>query len=541
MCRHLPSQTSAFYLVLIFPLIAFFAQATPANSTGIETDPQRKIFDTTFTWRPWCLWHKSVKPNIPFYVGGRFVGFGADGFKAAIEKFKRLPRGASVVWGPDCGKMPSGPGNEVVARDFFPELWKDFLQVADDRGIILSSKAWPAAVVEDEPPELPAAEYVEPGISARKEEIIFQWEPEKGKKREVFEYWHAWAWPIYSLNGSESGSGRGGFLATLNALREYPNGSLLRVVHCDISQQYHEPPGIGMFNVEFRELVAAKIFRLAVESPRNYWPKHANRPAQCRFTWRNFSSMTTPHDEVVYLVDGKVMGMGDGGFTNALNELRKLPPGAQLEYPRYCLHPQAYSKEQREAFEVKNPLPFSRRGAEFMDVVKERGLVVDRVGVLCWPKPEYDGRIDEGRECDWFLDSLLRFAIIIRDDAKPSDADAVISWKQDRDERRRPLGEATFFYNGEKIGAGTSGFLAVLKRLESLNDGATVRIDPVCIRTHGPFADAVIMKGQRHFETTGEESFRGLVDLLAELAEKKRFHVEVIPDEARSYHCPGGK
>jgi hypothetical protein len=268
-------------------------------------------------------------------------------------------------------------------------------------------------VAADEPPEFPAPVHVEPGDPARKGEVVLQWKPEGEKAVPIFEYWEARSWPIYLLDGHESGRGPRGFLATLKALRETADGSQLRIPA--------EPPGIGMFPMEFRDVVAAKRFQLVYETKNDWQPINAS-----------------------------------------------------------------YSAER-------------------------------------------------------LSHSLLRFATLIRDGAKPGKADAIVSWKQERDEQRRLKSEATYFYNDKNMGSGTQGFLAVLKQIESLLDGATVRIDPVCIRTHGPFADPVIMKGQRHFETSGEEPFRSMVDLLAELAQRKRLHIEVIPDEGPPDHCPGGK
>ncbi len=114
-----------------------------------------------------------------------------------------------------------------------------------------------------------------------------------------------------------------------------------------------------------------------------------------------------------------------------------------------------------------------------------------------------------------------------------------MSWTQQIDDRGRPRSEAVYQCNGMVTGSGFGGFMAVLKRLASLHDSATVRIDPVRIRTHGPFANAVIIKGQRHFETTGKEPFRGMIDLLGEITRQKRLRVEVIPDEGEANRHPG--
>jgi hypothetical protein len=176
---------------------------------------------------------------------------------------------------------------------------------------------------------------------------------------------------------------------------------------------------------------------------------------------------------------------------------------------------------------------------EFREVVAAKKFRLAIEGKKhAWPKSSiFSGEYRDGS----FLTSLLSFTTIVRDGAKPTNADAIISWKQDRDQQRHTMSEAAYFVNGEEIGSGKQGFLAVLKRIELLDDGASVRIDPVCIRTHGPFSDPVLMKGHRHFETTGEEPFREQIDLLADAARRKRLRVEIIPDEAHANHLPAGR
>jgi hypothetical protein len=540
MMQWLPPSPLGRIATRLVPATAIVLLFVAGHSTTVfsqDAKPQRQIHDTTVSWHPLYDFDVEQKENVPFYLGGRFVGFGEDGFKTVIEKIGHLPSGTSVVWGCDCSKMLSGPGDATVAKKAFPEQWKQFQQVAQEREISLSGALWPHAAPDDEPPDLPTAEYIEPGAAVEKGDVILSWKSPKGKDMPTHKIWEAKKWPIYHLNGRESGRGPGGFLATLEALRDCEDGSRFRIEW----RERDEPPGIRMFPMELREVVAAKRFHLAVECEKEWWPECANCPIHCRFEWRNFESKETPDEDVVYLVDGKLAGMGDTGFDAVLKQLRQLPPGASVTYPKYWLHPKAVHGKDRDRFEAKDLVPFDRRRKDLDEVIEQARLKVGRDRVLYWPKPDYDGTVDEKEEANWFLKSLLRFATIVCDGAKPAKADVVVSWKQTRGEKRRPDSVATYFCNRKEIGVGTSGFLAVLKRLESLADGATVRINPVCIRTHGPFSDPVMMKGQRHFETTGEEPFRGMVDLLGELADRKRLHVEVIPDEGKPYHYPGGK
>ncbi len=438
--------------------------------------------------------------------------------------------------------MLNGPGDGAVARSEFPGLWKRFVQVASERGVALSSSGYgPTSASEDGPPELPTAIFVEPGSAREKADVVLSWKPEGSKEAPIEDYWNVRAFPAYSVNGQESGHGPGGFLATLKALHAVPHGSRLRVLNWPAWPLSGKDvgPWMYLFPLEFRKLVAAKRFQLVIECPKNQWPTSANCPAGCRFEWRNFRSAATPHDEVVYLVDGAVGGLGDSGFDAVLKRLRQLPLGAYLEYPQYCLHGVPYREPARAAFEAQDLVPFAHRRQELENVVSRGHLVAGRNQVLYWPKPKYDDRIDEEKQRDWYLHSLLRFATIVRDGAKPANADVVVSWTQQIDDRGRPRSEAVYQCNGMVTGSGFGGFMAVLKRLASLHDGATVRIDPVRIRTHGPFADAVIIKGQRHFETTGKEPFRGMIDLLGEITRQKRLRVEVIPDEGEANRHPG--
>jgi hypothetical protein len=526
--------------VLVIAAAVLLTQRVPAFSE--DAKPRLRCQDTTFSWQPWLFPEDGDKSAIPFYVGGWFVGFGGDGFNTAIEATRRLPSGTSVVWGPDGHKMLNGPGAGAVAENEFPALWKRFVRVANERGVALSSSGYgPTSASEDQPPELPAAMYVEPGSVRERADVVLSWKPEAGQEPPIEDYWNVRTFPAYSVNGRESGHGPGGFLATLKALRAVSDGSRLRVVNWpawplsgrDIG------PWMYLFPLEFRKFVTTKRFQLVIECPKDEWPMSANCPVRCRFEWRNFRSAATPHDEVVYLVDGAVGGLGDAGFDAVLKRLRQLPRGAYFEYPQYCLHAVPYRLSARETFEEEDPVPFAHRRNEMGDIVARRGLVVGRNRVLYWPKPKYDDHVDKAMERGWYLHCLLRFAAIVRDGAKPANADLVVSWTQRIDDRGRPTSEAVYRCNGVVVGSGFGGFMAVLKRVASLHDGATVRIEPVRIRTHGPFADAVIIKGQRHFETTGEEPFRGMIDLLDEMAQQKRLRVEVIPDEGEPDHYPG--
>jgi hypothetical protein len=453
------------------------------------------------------------------YLDGRFVGFDEEGIKAAIDAIRSLPAGTSVAWFTDPNKELSGPGGDPLPWAWFPKQWGEFHQVAKSRRLPVSSLGyWPHDDDEGAPR---AEEYVEPGTPVQTGEVVLGWSP-----REQYD-----EWPIYSIDGRALGRRPDAFLATLKLLEKRPDGFLLRLRHADSGLGLGPPPGLWLFPQELQAMATAKRCRVVHEVKKTSWPAWANCPARCRFEWRNFESPATPRGEVVYLVDGRAVGMGDAGFGAVLKRIAGLPVGAYVDYPQYVLHGMAFQAELRAKFRSADMVPFAHRRKDLHEVATKARLVVGRTFVVYWPKPVYDDHVDRLEERRWFFRSLLRFATIIRDGRKPAPADIVVSWKRGPGEGKTHRSQADYFCNGEKVGSGTPGFLAALRRIEALPEGATVRIDPICVRTQGPFYDAVIMHGQRHFETTGEEPFRGLVDLLAETALKKRLRVEVVPDE----------
>ncbi len=278
--------------------------------------------------------------------------------------------------------MLNGPGDGAVARSEFPGLWKRFVQVASERGVALSSSGYgPTSASEDGPPELPTAIFVEPGSTQEKADVVLFWKPEGSKEAPIEDYWNVRAFPAYSVNGQESGHGPGGFLATLKALHAVPHGSRLRVLNWPAWPLSGKDvgPWMYLFPLEFRKLVAAKRFQLVIECPKNQWPTSANCPAGCRFEWRNFRSAATPHDEVVYLVDGGVGGLGDSGFDAVLKRLRQLPLGAYLEYPQYCLHGVPYREPARAAFERRTSFRLPTGGRSWRTL--SRGGISSRAAI----------------------------------------------------------------------------------------------------------------------------------------------------------------
>jgi hypothetical protein len=498
---------------MTFAVPVLFAALAPLSAAKPGT-PQ-PIRDVTVSWYP--RWPTIDKQTACFYFNRRFVGFDEDGLRAVIDAMRKLPAATSVVWFTDPKKELSGPGGPSLPRGRFPRLWDEFLAVAKERNLPLSSLGYAPQDDYDGTPS--HDEYLERAAPVKADDIILTWKSARGFDEQ----------PNYAIDGQESGRGPGGFLATMKELEHRADGSRVRLRS---TGDHRELPGKGLFLREFDDLIASKRFRVVFEWPKKDWPAWANRPACCRFEWRNFESAETPHEEVLYLVDGKVAGMGDAGFTAVLERLAALPAGAYVEYPQYRIHGMAMEHELREAFRAADLVPFAHRRKELSDLVQANRLVTGRTFVLYWPKPTYDNRVDRGAQQQWYLSSLLRFATIVRDGNQPAEADLVVTWMKKAAEDRTNL-PAEYLCNAEKVGSGTPGVLAVLKRLESLPDGATVRIDPICIRTHGPFRRAIVMQGQRHFETTGEEPFRGLIDLFAEPVQRKRLRVDLLPDEGK--------
>ena len=121
-----------------------------------------------------------------------------------------------------------------------------------------------------------------------------------------------------------------------------------------------------------------------------------------------------------------------------------------------------------------------------------------------------------------------------RDGQAPQRADLVLYWKNfaATDADADP-DKAVYTLNGDEVGKGVTGFLAVVKRIDVLPNGAVLHLDPVSIRTTGPFPCPIMIARHRHFARTGREPYQHLIAILAEVMKRKSLQVELIPDEGK--------
>ncbi len=87
--------------------------------------------------------------------------------------------------------------------------------------------------------------------------------------------------------------------------------------------------------------------------------------------WTNFRGPKTPHNEVVYLLNGEFAGRGDNGFDHVLASLDKTPSGSGVVLPQYELSGRfAIERYTRKELKIRNEqlrsvVPFADRRAEF--------------------------------------------------------------------------------------------------------------------------------------------------------------------------------
>lgn len=84
----------------------------------------------------------SYRPeSADFYYNGRAVGSGRQGFAVVVSRIRNLPRGASVIWGPNYRRDGTGGGSEYscVPKRLYPSLWDELEALARKGHVTLSS------------------------------------------------------------------------------------------------------------------------------------------------------------------------------------------------------------------------------------------------------------------------------------------------------------------------------------------------------------------------------------------------------------------
>src|SRR5262249_35273682 len=152
--------------------------------------------------------------------------------------------------------------------------------------------------------------------------------------------------------------------------------------------------------------------RAIIEKPEEFMLPAEKAARHVRFGWRNYDYFkVTPHEKVIYLIDGKVMGLGDPGMDAVLAFLRKQHEGTLLTMPQFST-----SKLVQDVDEDRVPFP-SRRD-EFQETVKSRRIAID-----------YDSTVPESNFKADAIHSILSLGHLVRDGETPKNADMIVSWR----------------------------------------------------------------------------------------------------------------
>jgi hypothetical protein len=471
---------------------------------------ERPVEDVTIWWSPW---YRRDPGPIMLFVNGVLVGADRDGMEAVLEVVRKLPQETSVVWGPDCAKSWTASRFKSTVPEAFPDLWGQFRDVARANGLILSSgfyggysAPWVSSV----------AKVVPAGGPRGRDDVLIRWEFIPPKSLEIF------------IGEKSVGRDAEGVLAVKKVLETVHGDQTIRFVLAkNRGQDLNEVLSWdALVDYTFESTLAGVIerrnLRAIIETPEEFMLATEKAARHVRFDWRNYDYFReTPHERVIYLIDGKVMGIGDPGMDAVLAFLRKQQEGTLLTIPQFST-----SKFVQDV--DKDRVPFSSRRNEFQEIVKSRRIEID----YAWTVPMSNFKADA-------IHPFLSLGHLVRDGETPKNADMILSWKDyaatdlDADPEPDPE-EAIYTLDNRDVGKGMAGFLAALRQIEALPKAAVLRLDPVCIRTKGPFPCPIMLAGHRHFARTGREPYLSLVELLVDVVAQRALKVELIPDEAKA-------
>lgn len=317
----------------------------------------------------------------PLLYNDQIIGAGEVGFETIVNRIKQLPRGSSIVWGPDpskckdCNQRFPGPN---PFQQKYPKVWDELLQVVRFNGLSLSS-TYPSPTVRR--PRWKG--------KVQTDELELQWLNYHGPTTPEDQV-------LYAVNGLYLGHGDEGFEAVLDCVREAAPGDTLVIPHYEYAPWKPARPAKYMFDSQSgndprqqksRQInaVLARVFpfaprkgeldrlvkscRLRTNSP-TITP--ANDLPTTVFDWRagdmlgetffSFGRLVrygekasppaakvgwTDYDAVqlkprqhestaVYTIDHRPIGEGFPGFVQVLHELLKLPEGSVV-HVQVCL------------------------------------------------------------------------------------------------------------------------------------------------------------------------------------------------------------
>ena len=498
-----------------------------------------------------------------FYLNGRAIGAGREGFAAVLERVQKLPAGTSIVWGPNyarCGSC-SGLEPDCLPKALYPDLWAKLEASVEDRRLILSSAfpgPWTRPADSQARDGMPPVFSEEDPASNRRFDAALDWEVVESdgkededdlRKPEIGEPWSRFSSAGKTLRGFDLPL----FLGRLPEkapllIRITPRGKFARP---------EEEGGVvetlrDAWGYSVGENVRSGKLKATLTAPPRLAEalRRASNPKRLVIDWRNFHGTNTPHEEVLYLTNGRFVGRGDEGIDALLAELAKLPSGAEVVLPRYqhggraALNKFSYEELGAMNAAIRDLVPFAGKKAEFDAAILKGEFEVTFVQIS--PGEDF-GTVMDWNGGDRYGQSFVSVGRIVRHDEKKGDAAIRLGWARyktgsgmlagRRKEEREPENAAFTTINDVEVGRGFAGFAKAMEQIAKLPEGSVVQVR-ICLRTKGPFICPLIYEGHRHFERSGFEPYVGLFPWLIDVARTHKLEIQWVPDEEeRCWDC----
>jgi hypothetical protein len=509
--------------------------------------------------------HTSRHPTTAnFYYNGRAIGGGLDGFKAIVERTRKLAAGTSIVWGPDYSRCGACSGGEprCVAKYLYPELWQQFEGLVKERRLTLSSDypgPWPHAVGLDRDREFPSELIVDDPPADTRFNAVLNWEVgenvPKGDKApdETVVYgrrWHRFSAADKALHGYD-------LRLFFGQLPENARVLVRVALHekIDLEDEENSPSELAdKIGHVWKKELAGEVRRGRLKVTMTAPPELAdalrtqtNNDQRLQIAWSNFQGPGTPHEGILYEVNDQFVGRGDDGFDRILASIDRLPAGTGIVLPRYrysgrwAVETFSSKKLDEKNTKLRVIVPFADRTDELDAKIAERELKVTFSEIS--PGTDVPGTVMAWHSGDRFGQAFVSFGRIVRRDELPRPAAATLSWtryetgerraKSENRSKRQVESEAFYTLNDVEMGQGVAGFAKAMDKLAALPPRSVVGVR-VCLRTKAPFACPLVYEGHRHFERTGFEPYVGMFPWLINVAERRKLEIDWMPDEQQS-------
>ncbi len=514
---------------LILGAVLFAAPALQAVEPAIE--------DVTFSTKL----QLNGKPKTAwFYYNGRAVGEGRAAFEFIVDTIGKLPAGTSIVWGPNydrCGAC-SGAEPGCTAKFLYPDLWEKLEANAKRRKQTLSSN-YPSV----------GPRSIARGDRDRFSDVTILAEPPTD---EAFDA--KFEWQVHELRDGEEITYVHRFLADGKILKDYDFdlffGRLPEKSRVFAKVSLTDPLKKGQtaalaaaiqsaWDDDIEDPVRRGKLQLTITVPQGLVEavKSVAVTSSLSIDWDNFRGVDTPHEEVLYTINGDYAGHGDAGFDRVLARIQEQPKGSQLWLPqyeysgRYAIETMGIEERDAANQEVRTITPYSHRHSEWEAAIKSRALEVQHVRAL-----PGKSTVLSWNSGDRYGYTFVSHGRIVRHNEKPRRAVATLGWTDyaaAAKRERQSESEAMITLNRREVGKGVTGFAKAMDALAQLPAGSVVHVK-VGLRTKGPFLCPLAYEGQRHFERSGFEPYFGMYPWLLEVAKANKLEIEWIPDEQKS-------